>query len=157
MKVKIIKSQLNSYWYNQLIGCEFEVKDVSNINYMVVTAGFGGDYYISKEDCEIIPEEYTYLDIDLPEWWDGRPIYGEAWDTYRKARKAYCCGISPQKDTKNKYLCFIDEGHGSFYEWLTYFEPLPKQQTSAKVVITKDGNTTEVELTADQIERLGIK
>lgn len=101
------------------------------------------------------PEEYTYLDIDLPEWWDGRPIYGEAWDEIGDRKdKVYCFGIDHVAEDL-PYACRTEDFE--IYRWYGHFKPLLKSTTSAKVVITKDGKTTEVELTADQIERLGIK
>lgn len=156
MKVRIVKSDRDSYWYSKKIGKIFDVwenescYEVKKVNPKETTL------FIEKDDCEIIPEtEYTYLDIDLPEWWDGRPIYGKAWGRVdgTEKHKAYCFGIDPNPGMY-KYVCrSIDL---DTYCWYKNFEPIPKQQTSAKVVITKDGKSREVKLTDEQIKKLGI-
>ena len=56
MKVKIIKSENQSYWYADKIGEVFEVDENFNSrNYRVILKG----NYISKSDCEIVENELS--------------------------------------------------------------------------------------------------
>lgn len=153
MKVRITNED-GIRWYKT--GEVYEVDDnssLSNKYYEVVnTSGT-----ILKNHCKIISEKYTYLDVNLPEWWDGSPIYGVAWglDGDYEKYEAYCFGIDPNSKGTYQYICRSKDLET--YCWYKNFKPIIKQQISAKVVVTKDGKTTEVELTAEQIEKLGIK
>ena len=55
MKVKIIKSESQQYWYTDKIGGVFEVEEHDSSNYRVKLNG----YWISKLDCEIVENELS--------------------------------------------------------------------------------------------------
>ena len=149
MKVRITKPSHNS-WYNDLIGCVFEVKELKKYHsyFLVVNKGFKGDtYFIEKSDCEIIPDPYTYAEVDISEWWDGRPIKGYFWDGIGDEKVvAFLCGIAYNK------TCKYFSSKGIF---ANHFEPITTTK-SVKLVIEEDGETRETELTAEQMERLGL-
>jgi len=67
MRVKIIKSSDNRYWYSDYIGKEFNVEESSN-DYIISDNKQVKDYddtysfyTIAKEDCEIVVEEENKL------------------------------------------------------------------------------------------------
>lgn len=61
MKVKIMKSDLPTFWYADSIGEVFEVENFSPINYKVI----GSLHTILKSDCEIIEEPKRLMFSDL--------------------------------------------------------------------------------------------
>ena len=61
MKVKIVKSELPTYWYNEKIGQEFNVFDFNIQNYKLCD---DTDYIISKEDCIIVDYSQTPIKPD---------------------------------------------------------------------------------------------
>jgi len=63
MKVKIIKSKYDDYWYNKYIGEKFEVEESGAVDY-IITDGESEYYshYILREDCEIVNEEEEIIE-----------------------------------------------------------------------------------------------
>jgi hypothetical protein len=58
MRVKVIKASEDVYWYAKHIGEEFEVEDgIDGDAYLVIDSNIGVDYYIGKNDCEVINKE----------------------------------------------------------------------------------------------------
>jgi len=58
MKVKIIKTTNNIYWYSKHINEEFIVEDFNDIDYQVIDINSDHHHdYILKEDCEIVKEK----------------------------------------------------------------------------------------------------
>lgn len=54
-KVKINKSTLETYWYNKLIGDEFEVEDeMHSLGYQVTKPTMWYGCIINPDDCEIV-------------------------------------------------------------------------------------------------------
>lgn len=70
MKVKVIKANLDSYWYADNIGKVYDVEEVqlsnhSNLEYKVIGSELGGTKYFDKDDVEIINEESVMKRSDL--------------------------------------------------------------------------------------------
>lgn len=151
MRVKITGCRNGTFWYNDMINCVFNVVDGEVRNwYEVKHIGFEDKtYYIEKCDCEIVPEKYTYAEVDLPEWWDGRPIKGICGT---ENDMGYCIGY----DSTHSCPYIVEDCEGNGINNWHFFEPLTESKTTAKVTITKDGKTSEIELTAEQVEGLGL-
>lgn len=65
MRVKIISSQKESFWYSDKIGQEFYVTDHDYRSYRVTPNG----YYIRIYDCEILSHNETGdSECIAPEW-----------------------------------------------------------------------------------------
>lgn len=64
LKVKVIKSSRDTYWYTKYIGKKFVVKDTMACGYKVIE-GIFKDSYIEYEDVEIIEENKKIEKIDL--------------------------------------------------------------------------------------------
>lgn len=107
---------------------------------------------LAKQWLKDHTEKYTYAEVDLPEWWDGRPIKGCFWDNGKENKEVgYCdCIDTGINDDGYPYR------NSSDLMYYKNFEPLTESPTTAKVSITKDGETKEIELTPEQIEALGI-
>lgn len=135
-----------------MVGCVFNIWDSELDNcYEVNHIGFEDKtYYIGKCDCEIVPEPYTYADVDLPEWWDGRRVQGWFWNGNESHKDVgWCVGI-------DKHGYWISGGYIGTAYLFRHFVPIPIDKTTAKVSITRNGETTEVELTDDQIRGLKL-
>lgn len=59
MKVKILKAELDSYWYADKIGEKFKVEDNNSHGEWILLKNETGDEsrFIQKSDCEIIPKK----------------------------------------------------------------------------------------------------
>jgi len=113
----------------------------------------GSDFSVksAKQWLQGHPEKYTYADVNLPEWWDGRPIWGRHIWLGMKHEYCYCVGFNPFNREK-PFLVDWNDGVKS----VANFEPITETPITAKVSITKDGVTKEIELTTEQIKDLGL-
>lgn len=143
MKVRITNEDGKRWYYK---GEVYDVAESLNSCVYNLEKGYGS---ILKEHCEIISEKYTYAEVDLPEWWDGRPIKGYAWNHINDKECVWCIG-------KSKGNRFIGQSICGSLRFFNYFEPITETPNKAKVSITKDGKTREVALTDEQVKELGL-
>jgi len=106
------------------------------------------------EKPENHPENYTYADVDLPSWWDGRPIKGYAWEDANNKHSVWCWAIS--NSCLQKYYCRSSIQKNAAYSTWQHFEPITESETTFALIKTKDGVKREIELTAEQVEALGL-
>ena len=124
--------------------------------------GITRDFAKCTTECQIEPLDihkdystYTYAEVHLPEWWDGRPIKGYAWDGNLSIKKLlWCLGYDPFKTGSLLYACTTGEMHTEI-EWYKHFEPITNNKT-VKVTIEENGKTREVVLTDEQVKELGL-
>ena len=107
---------------------------------------------------EMFEPAYTYAELDLPDWWDGRPVLG------------YVSDISEEEAVEKKRLWYVwpdffnKEGYSfrgvsedkTREGYWRYFVPYEKQDKSVKLTVTDNGESREVELTEEQIKQLGL-
>ena len=120
------------------------------------------DYYRTTgnnytwEDWMLEPA-YTYADIDLPDWWDGRPVLGYVSDESEEAARAKTKMWWVWPNFYNDKSPFMGKERDSSTKatW-KYF--VPAEQESRKVCITvkENGESKEIELTEAQIKQLGL-
>lgn len=100
---------------------------------------------------------YTYADLDLPDWWYGRPILGYVSDESEDAARAKTKMWWVWPNFYNDKSPFIGkEQNSSTKATWKYF--VPAEQESRKVCITvkENGESKEIELTEAQIKQLGL-
>lgn len=77
MKVKVIKANLESYWYAANIGKIYDVEEVKaekhKFEYKVVGSELVGTKYFDKDDVEIINEEKVMFDMKKEKWFIRTP------------------------------------------------------------------------------------
>lgn len=98
--------------------------------------------------------KYTYADVDLPEWWDGRPIKGYAWTAYKDEKELCFCHALYIRDGKPVYTC--NPVNNKYFHDHAHFEPTTEPKKTVKVTITENGETREVTLTDEQVKELGL-
>lgn len=77
MKVKVIKANLDSYWYADNIGKVYDVEEVqlnnhSNLEYKVIGSELGGTKYFDKDDVEILKQN-SMFDMKKDRWFIRTP------------------------------------------------------------------------------------
>lgn len=102
-----------------------------------------------------LKHQYKYLDIKVPEWYDGRPVFGFYSDTniveLRKTNQGYCVGILPD----GQFLVVDDEED---YEPIIWKYFIPEEQKEKKCILTieENGEERKVILTKEQMKDLGL-
>ena len=124
------------------------------------------DHYHVKEDGNswedwMLEPAYTYAELDLPDWWDGRPILGYVSDESEEAaiENKFLFWVWPNfANPGYPYRAVSKNGGFILSSQSTWKYFVPAEQDSRKVCITvkENGESKEIELTEAQIKQLGL-
>ena len=109
---------------------------------------------------EMFEPAYTYAELDLPDWWDGRPVLGYVSDESeeRAVERNILYWVWPNFFNTGFIFRAVkkDCADSELAEVWRYFAPAEQESRKVCITVKENGESKEIELTEAQIKQLGL-
>ena len=176
MKYKVgdrVKVRSRAWWDKQpkdsdgdiIRGYTFLRKMADKCGSVLIIEYVDNDYYRVKENNYtwedwMFEPSYTFAELDLPDWWDGRPVLGYVSDESeeRAVERNILYWVWPNFFNTGFIFRAVkkDCADSELAEVWRYFAPAEQESRKVCITVKENGESKEIELTEAQIKQLGL-